>query len=224
MTKSAFFDRHEFEESGAKEIRSAFETLSSVPISKFPFAFDCFTKLQPNADAENEDVLKQLSEGLQLSQKESGIILNLLDVFSGILSNSAFHGDEHFMAEDLFEKGLISEESLPSAHAFFDLFSEENRQTIDRIKNAEQTEIGLLPYLVSCSTSFEKRIIFESRFTYGENPELYSPNAIDSVPIVTIRLVTDSGPTQTFFFQAGKKELQRLSDVISVAIKTLELI
>lgn len=224
MTKSAFFDRHEFGEAEVNEIRSAFESLSSVPTSEFPFAFECFTKLQPNADAENEDIVRQLSKSLQVSQKETGMILNLFSLFSGILLNSAFHGDENFMAEDLFEKGIISEDLLPSAHTFFDLFSEENRQRIERIRNAEQTETGLLPYLVSCSTSFEKRIIFKTRFKYGDNPDSYSPNAIDSVPIVTIMLVTDSGPTPAFFFQAGKKELQRLSDVISVAMKTLDSI
>jgi len=223
MTKSAFFDRHEFEESAAKEIRSVFELLSSIPTSKIQIAFDSFTKIQPNANSENENVVKQLSERFQISQKESGMILNLLGVFSDILSNSAFHEDAHLMADDLFEKGLISEESLPSARAFFELFSEEYRQKIERIRKVEQTEIGLLPFLVSCSTSFEKRIVFESKFRYGENPDLYSPKAIDTVPIVTIRLVTDSGPKEGLFFQAGKKELQRLSDIISVAIKTLEL-
>ena len=76
-----------------------------------------------------------------------------------------------------------------------------------KIRDRKTTATGVLPSLKTFGTTVELRAIVENLFRVGMDSAKYSPKISGVVPIVSIRIKTDSGSIDEFAFQTDEKVL-----------------
>jgi len=85
-------------------------------------------------------------------------------------------------------------------------------------RKKENALIGVLPNFQGVSHSVELRGVLENDYHPGMDIKSYSPQIIDVVPIISIRIAIQSESQKEMIFQASKRDIQDLINDLNIAL------
>jgi len=86
----------------------------------------------------------------------------------------------------------------------------------------KKCSVGILPSLNYFATTVELRAAIDPRFEYETALEDYNPQIKQPVPIISVKLSTDSDSAKELFFQASPEKIQLLIKELQAALLNLK--
>ncbi len=177
---------------------------------------------------------RKTSERLALDQDihrvDAAAAIAALEFLARQLSGEEFAADStEDLSADLQESAIAHEIDISDADilVFAELLTTLRERVVPdykKIRSRKAHTTGVLPSLTSFGTTVELRAIIEDTFRVGMSADEYEPEITGLVPVVSVRLTTDTGLADEFCFQASAEEFDVLIEALKAAQKDLKKI
>ncbi|MDP8205346.1 MAG: hypothetical protein P9L92_01680 [Candidatus Electryonea clarkiae] len=117
----------------------------------------------------------------------------------------------HVLPED----EQIKNEAIAFLKEFYTILENDSDRRLRKSASAE-----ILPYLVSCTTSIDFRLVLKDKFNWRtDSIEEYEPDIVGQIPIILVRIKLDEGEPKVF--QCEAEELAMLIRKFQATLKEL---
>jgi hypothetical protein len=209
--KSKLFSSKELSDSFKELLKSDFKPLLELSDEKINEGIGLIPQyLEADRQEQYNKIFEKFSSLADITEIEASHILSILHFFSVFMIDDEYKGDVQYWHNDLVEIDVIDNKNVEATKHLFSLFSDEILAKIKFTKIKNVYTKGVLPYFISCDTTFEDRYVIENEFVYGDSVEGYEPKILCKIPIISIHINTDEGNNDGFNFQASPEDVQNI--------------